>query len=75
MQEEKTGVAGCTIQYSRNHEGFWTAFPRIMLSEMADGLRSDECLLLASALQRASQRVSQMNANDSTNMLFEGRPE
>lgn len=72
MIEERTGVAGVVIQYSRNHEGKWTAFPRMPLNEMADGLRGDECILLADALKSAATRISLLNSNDKSDMLFEG---
>ena len=72
MIEERTGVAGVVIQYCRNHEGKWTAFPRMPLNEMADGLRADECTLLADALRRAAGRIADLNSSDKSDMLFEG---
>lgn len=72
MIEERIGVAGCVLQYSRNHEGKWTVFPRMALNEMTDGLRSDECIILANALQRAASRVMELNMSDHSDMLFEG---
>jgi hypothetical protein len=72
MIEERTGVAGVVIQYCRNHEGKWTAFPRMPLNEMADGLKGDECMLLADALRRAASRIADLNSSDKSDMLFEG---
>lgn len=72
MIEERTGVAGVVIQYCRNHEGKWTAFPRMPLNEMADGLKGDECMLLADALRRAASRIANLNSSDKSDMLFEG---
>lgn len=72
MIEERTGVAGVVIQYSRNHEGKWTAFPRMSLNEMSDGLRGDECMLLADSLRRAADKIANLNSSDKSDMLFEG---
>ncbi|MGA0866108.1 MAG: hypothetical protein ACO3QV_02165 [Candidatus Nanopelagicaceae bacterium] len=69
---ERTGVAGCAIEYEKNHEGRWCLFLRVNMSEMSDGLRADESILLAEALKRGATRLAEMNMNEKSKMLFEG---
>lgn len=69
---QDTGVNGCGIRFEKNHRGLWSAFPILQLNEKCDGLSSDECMRLASALQMASAKVNEMNAQENTEMLFEG---
>ena len=70
---QDTGVNGCGIRFEKNHRGQWSAFPMLQLNEKCDGLSSDECMRLASALQSASAKVNEMNQNEKTEMLFEQR--
>jgi len=70
---QDTGVNGCGIRFEKNHRGQRSAFPMLQLNEKCDGLTSDECMRLASALQSASAKVNEMNQNEKTEMLFEQR--
>jgi hypothetical protein len=69
---QDTDVNGCGIRFEKNHNGQWTAFPMLQLNEKCDGLSSTECMRLADALRTASHKVNEMNAQENTEMLFEG---
>ena len=69
---QDTHVPGCAIRFEKNHHGIWCAVPLINITEQCDGLKANECVLLADALRTAAEKIKVMNAEEETKMLFEG---